>query len=117
MFETGSYKGNVRFVVHWGLPSNLSAYYNESGEAGVNGEQARCRIYLTKQSISYFTKENLKSLEIAAGRSKTLEEQVNAVRKLTMFRQSYKMAEYCKNIEYVVLGILINCLTYFYIFI
>lgn len=113
MFETGSYKANVRFIVHWGLPSNLSAYYNETGEAGVNGEQSRCRIYLTKQSISFFTEENLRSLEIKAGRSKTLQEQANAVRRHTMFRHSFKMAEYCRNMMYVVFEILID----FYIFI
>ena len=55
-FGMGVDKPDIRFIIHYGLPDSVEAYYQEAGRAGRDGSTAHCVLLHTQSDQSRLTR-------------------------------------------------------------
>lgn len=85
-FGMGIDKSNVRYVLHYNMPKNMEAYYQEAGRSGRDGEPGECILLFGAQDVLLQKFLIDKSVE-------------NPERKLHELRKLQQMVDYCHTPE------------------
>ncbi len=89
-FGMGIDKSNVTFVIHYNMPKNLEAYYQEAGRAGRDGSEAVCTLLFSRQDV-----RTNKFLIDNSNDNSQLDPQTAAELRRRDYRRLEEMTRYC----------------------